>query len=376
MRLRPGYSRWLCLGFFAIALFLSGAGTGAGLSGPAGQAWAQSASSVRPPSNAVNVAPSRPGIITPQGQDVQKWGAGKKVPTTTSAQPNSARMWRNARRGARGLVSIPDKNAGVLIQSEGELWRQYRVSTLSSFGSWILFITVVALAVFFLFKGRIKVDGGFAGKLIERFSSPERFAHWLVATSFIILGVTGLMLLYGREVLIPIFGREGFSALAAFGKLAHNYVGFAFIVGILMMLVLWIRDNLPDKYDLPWMLALGGFFQRGVHLPARKFNTGQKVIFWTTVGGGGLIAISGVLLLFPTARSLQGLQFLQTWHALLALVMIAIIIAHIYIGSLGMQGAFQAMGTGKVDRNWAKQHHSVWVEEMKGAGGAKKGKKA
>jgi formate dehydrogenase subunit gamma len=121
---------------------------------------------------------------------------------------------------------------------------------------------------------------------------------------------------------------------------------------------------------------LGGFFQRDVHLPTRRFNAGQKLIFWSTVVGGGLIAASGVLLMFPAARSLQGLQFLQTWHALLSLILIAIMIAHIYIGSLGMQGAFQAMGTGKVDRNWAKQHHSVWLEEMKGAKGRAKDKKA
>lgn len=375
MRLRPGYSRWLCLGILAIALFLSGATTGAGMFGSSGTAWAQGASSVRPPSNAVDVAPSRPGRITPQGQDTQKWGAGIKVPTTASAQPGSSRLWRDIRRGVRGTVSIPNKKAGYLIQSQSEMWRQYRLSTLSNFGSWILLITVIALALFFLVRGRLKVEGGLAGKLIERFSSPERFAHWLVATSFIILGLSGLMLLYGREVLIPVFGREGFSALAGFGKLAHNYVGFAFIVGIVMMVVLWLRDNILDKYDIPWMLALGGFFQRGVHLPARKFNFGQKVIFWTTIGGGGLIAISGVMLLFPAERSLEGLQFLLTWHALLALILISIIIAHIYIGTLGMQGAFQAMGTGKVSENWAKQHHSVWVEEMKGSGAAK-GKKA
>lgn len=375
MRLRPGYSRWLCLGILAIALYLSGATAGAGVFGPVGQAWAEAASSVRPPSNAVNVAPTRPGRITPQGQDTQKWGAGNKVPTTASAQPGASRLWRNIRRGVRGTVSIPNKKAGFLIQSEGELWRVYRLSTLSNFGSWILAITVIALVLFFLIRGRVKVEGGLTGKLIERFSSPDRFAHWLTATSFIILGLTGLMLLYGREVLIPIFGREGFSTLAGFGKLAHNYIGFAFILGIVMMVFLWLRQNLPDKHDVPWLLALGGFFQRGVHLPAGRFNAGQKGIFWTTVVGGGLIAASGVLLLFPAVRSVQGLQFLQTWHALLSLVMIAIIIAHIYIGSLGMQGAFQAMGTGKVDENWAKQHHSVWVEEMKGAKGSAKDKK-
>lgn len=375
MRLRPGYSRWLCLGILTVALYLSGAATGAGLLGADGQAWAQAASSVRPPSNAVNLAPSRPGKITPQGQDIQKWGAGKKIPTTASAQPGVPRLWRDIRRGLRGTVSIPNKKAGFLIQSEGQTWRVYRLGTLSNYGSWLLAVTFIALALFFVIRGRVKIEGGPTGKLIERFSSPDRFAHWLTATSFIILGISGLMLLYGREVLIPVFGREGFSALAGFAKLAHNYVGFAFILGIVMMVFLWLRQNLPDKHDVPWLLALGGFFRRGVHPPAGRFNAGQKVIFWTTVGGGGLIAASGVMLLFPEARSLQGLQFLLTWHALLSLIMISIIIAHIYIGTMGMQGAFQAMGSGKVDGNWAKQHHSVWVKEMKGAKGSAKGKK-
>jgi formate dehydrogenase subunit gamma len=152
------------------------------------------------------------------------------------------------------------------------------------------------------------------------------------------------------------------------GKIAHNYLGFAFIVGIVLMVLIWLRQNLPDKYDLPWLLKGGGLITKG-HPAARKFNAGQKMIFWSVVIVGGIISYTGVLLMFPEMRSLEDLQGRQYWHAVLSLVMIAVIIAHIYIGSLGMKGAFQAMGSGQVDENWAKQHHSAWVEEQSGKGG-------
>jgi formate dehydrogenase subunit gamma len=280
-------------------------------------------------------------------------------------------MWRSLRRGARGTVSIPNKQAAVVIQSEGQVWRVFRNSTVFQYGAWLLLAVVVVLALFFLIRRRIKIDGGPAGRTVERFNFLERFAHWLAAVSFIILGLTGLNMLYGRAVLIPVMGKDAFAAMTHIFKLAHNYVGYAFIVGIVLMIVIWIRNNLPDKYDIPWLLKGGGLLTKA-HPPAKKFNAGQKVIFWSVVVIGGFISASGVILMFPWLSSIQYLQWVQEWHAILALIMIAVIIAHIYIGTLGMQGAFQAMGTGQVDANWAKQHHSVWaadLQEKPAAGG-------
>lgn len=288
------------------------------------------------------------------------------VPTQIQGQ-SRAETWQGIRGGEQGFVSIPNKQAGVLIQSEGEAWRSVRNGPLSQYGSWILGGIVALLALFFLVRGRIRIDGAKTGRTIERFNAFERGVHWLTAGSFIVLAVSGLNLLYGRFTLLPLIGPEPFAALAHYGKLAHNFLGFAFMVGILLVFLLWVRHNIPERHDLVWFLKAGGLFSKGIHPPARKFNGGQKVIFWSTVVGGGILGFTGVQLIFPfNFATLGELQLYQLVHAAVAVVMIAIILAHIYIGSVGMEGAFAAMGDGQVELQWAREHHSLWVEEVTG----------
>jgi formate dehydrogenase subunit gamma len=217
----------------------------------------------------------------------------------------------------------------------------------------------------------------------------ERFAHWLTAVCFIVLALTGLNLLYGKHVLLPVLGPTVFAALTLAGKYAHNYLAFGFMVGVVMMVVLWVRHNIPNKVDFQWLAKGGGLFVKGVHPPSKKFNAGQKFIFWTVVLGGLSLSLSGISLLFPFTFAMfePTYSFLnvfgfglptdltpmdemlhsQLWHTWIALGLIAIVIAHIYIGSLGMEGAFDAVGTGHVDENWAREHHNLWVEEVKSA---------
>jgi formate dehydrogenase subunit gamma len=311
--------------------------------------------------------------------------SGGAVPGDSLGSESDAEIWRAIRRGAQGNVTIQDKKAGYMIQSAGESWRAIRNGPLSVYGSWAILGVIALLALFFVFRGRIRIDHGASGRVIERFNGLERFAHWLLANTFILLALTGLNVMYGRYVLRPLIGAEAFATITEIGKYIHNYVGFAFMVGVLMILVLWIRNNVPDKHDLVWLAKGGGMFTKGSHPPARKFNAGQKILFWLVVLGGLSISLSGIALMFPFEISLfsptfavlnvfglglptdltpmQEMQLSQLWHAIVALGLVAVIIAHIYIGTLGMEGAFDAMGTGKVDRNWAKEHHPLWLEE-------------
>ncbi|MFQ5954760.1 MAG: formate dehydrogenase subunit gamma [Kiloniellales bacterium] len=292
------------------------------------------------------------------------------------------------RQGVTGTVSLPDQQAGVLIQSEGDNWRAWRNGPMSVYGGWLLLAICVVVAVFFGLRGRIRTEAGFSGRTVERFNFIERFTHWLTATSFIVLALTGLNVLYGRYVLKPVIGADAFSAVTLAGKYAHNYIAFPFMLGVVMMLVLWVRHNFPNRYDFIWLAKGGGMFMKGVHPPAKKFNAGQKIVFWVVILGGILVSLSGISLLFPfqipmfaktfellnlvgfdlpTALTpMADMQLSQLWHGIVALVFIAIIIAHIYIGSLGMEGAFDAMGTGMVDENWAREHHNIWAAEVKG----------
>src|SRR5713226_4322690 len=293
---------------------------------------------------------------------------------------------RQIRQGVQGNVSIPNKQAGVLIQSEGENFRAARNGPLSTFGAWVLFGIIAVLALFFALRGRIKLQSGWSGLVVERFTDIERFTHWLTAVSFIVLALSGLNMLYGRYVLRPIIGATAFSWLTWIGKLAHNYLAFAFMIGIVLMFVLWLRENIPNRYDWQWIKRAGGFFSKHDHPPAKKFNAGQKLVFWLVILGGASASLSGLALLFPFTLAwfshtfaflnifglglptdltpLQDTQLSQIWHAIIGLLMIALIIGHIYIGTIGMEGAFDAMGTGKVDRNWAEEHHQLWVAEM------------
>ncbi len=310
---------------------------------------------------------------------------GGAVPGQAIGGGSDSDTWRAIRRGGRFSVSIPDKQAGIMIQSEGENWRAARNGPVSVYGIWLLGGVLVLLALFFALRGRIRIEAGFSGRLIERFNNIERFAHWLTASSFVVLGLTGLNMRYGRYVIKPWLGTDAFSTLTAWGKYSHDFIGFAFIVGIVMILVLWLRDNIPDKTDIVWLAKGGGMFSKGSHPPAKKFNAGQKIVFWLTIIAGASLSYTGLSLMFPFTMapfaitfdilnifgfglptdldSMQEMQLTQLWHAILGLLMIAVILAHIYIGWIGMEGAYDAMGTGYVDANWANEHHSLWVAD-------------
>ena len=330
-----------------------------------------------------------PNVRPPAGASVPSGPAGSEGVRTWNYD---LEMWQQLRQGAEGKVTIPDTKAGRLVDSSGEAWRNLRNGPLPVYGAWLLAGTVGLIALFFLVRGRIKVEHGWAGRTIERFSGFERMGHWLLATSFIVLAVTGLNVLYGRYVLLPVIGKEAFASIAQVGKMLHNYVAFAFMLGIVWVLITWIRHNIPSWRDLQWLAMGGGMLVKGVHPPSWKFNAGQKILFWLIILGGASISLSGLSLLFPyelpmfaktfaainsvlgtdlpvTLTVNQEMQYASLWHAIMGVFLTAVIIGHIYIGTLGMQGAFSAMGSGQVDVAWAKQHHSLWADEvLKGSG--------
>jgi formate dehydrogenase subunit gamma len=214
------------------------------------------------------------------------------------------------------------------------------------------------LIVFYMLRGSVMIDGGRSGRTIERFNGTERFVHWLTASSFVVLAITGLNVAYGRYLLLPILGPDGFSSWSIAAKWAHNFVSFPFMIGIALMLFIWVAHNIPNRYDLEWIKQGGGLFTRGTHPPARK------------IIGGTVISFSGLYLLFPFYFGGMGdQQFMVILHSIVGLILLAIILAHIYIGTLGMEGAWDAMYTGEVDERWARDHHGVWVAEMKGGRG-------
>ena len=338
----------------------------------------QSQSSVRPPDSAVSTSDE---------------AVGGAVPGGALGTSSDSETWRAVRFGAQGTVSIPDEKAGVLVQSDGENWRLVRTGPFFDYLGLAMLATLALLALFYALRGRIRIEHGFAGVLIRRFSTLERTGHWLMAVSFIVLAITGLNISFGKDLVMPLIGKEAFGPMSSFLKSVHNYVAFAFIAGLAIAFVTWVIHNIPNRHDLVWLAKGGGIFVKGVHPPSRKFNAGQKIIFWLVMLGGLSLILSGWALLFPFEHyyftdtfaafaavgidvpailglpeppysAIQEQQFATLWHAIVAVFMICVILAHIYIGSVGMEGAFDAMGSGDVDLNWAKEHHSIWVEEV------------
>lgn len=263
-----------------------------------------------------------------------------------------------------GRLDIPDARARVLIQPAGRRWDYFHEITLHRGGAVVLIGMIAILALAYLIMGRLRIIGGRSGKKLKRFTPFERFSHWLLAVSFVLLGLTGLNITFGKIVLLPILGASAFSDLSQVSKYVHNFGSFAFVVGLSSIIVLWIKDNIPSMVDLYWLKQGGGFI-KGKHASAGRFNAGEKAVFWCAFGAGAAISVSGFILLFPFyGTNIAAMQIAQVVHAVIAILFVALIIAHTYIGTLGMEGAFEAMGTGEVDLNWAKEHHDLWLAEQ------------
>jgi formate dehydrogenase subunit gamma len=262
-----------------------------------------------------------------------------------------------------GRITIPDEKASTLIRPAGREWRDFHQGTMRTIALIAVLGTLALLVAFYLLRGKIMIDAGPSGRTITRFSAFERFIHWLTAGTFIILALSGLNVTFGKSILLPLVGPEAFTALSTGAKFAHNFLGLPFAIGVVLTFLIWIRDNIPNGGDLSW-LAQGGGLVGGKHPPARRFNGGQKIVFWTVVIGGVALSVSGFFLLFPyESGGVLNLQFWNSVHGIVSVLMIGLMLAHAYIGSVGMEGAFDAMGSGEVDLNWAKEHHSIWVQE-------------
>lgn len=213
---------------------------------------------------------------------------------------SDAEVWRDLRFNEANIkVSAGGDTAKVLVQDGGMAWLQFRQGPLVTYGGWGLVAVLGLLALFYLIRGRIRIDGEKTGRTVTRFQFIERFAHWLMGGSFVVLGITGLISLMGRKFLIPAFGHDAFSAIAVGSKWVHNNISWAFMIGLVMVFFMWVLHNIPNRTDLKWLAVGGGIFTKGVHPPAKKFNAGQKLIFWSVIVLGVSISVSGLSLLFP-----------------------------------------------------------------------------
>ncbi len=288
-----------------------------------------------------------------------------------------ANYWRAIREGNAGYTSASGPyTTNVLIQNGGQNWRQLRNGPVASYTPWILAIVVLLIGLFHLIKGPQKLEGPLSGKTVPRWSLGERVLHWYTAVLFIILSITGLSLLFGRAVLIPVLGPQGFGAWADFAMLLHNYLGPFFVVGVLLEILAWMRFNIPNATDWAWIKKGGGMLS-GEHVSAGRSNGGEKIWFWIVATFGVAVCVTGLILDFPNfGQTRETMQLTSIIHAIAAIIWVAVSLGHIYLGLLGSEGALQGMARGRVSVEWAKQHHDLWYEEVKNTATAETGEPA
>ncbi len=329
-----------------------------------------------PAVQSANIMDFKPDASQAPGYAEQTNGERAKV------QPgNNAPMWRDVGKGVAGYSSLPVRQApeaGVLIQpfveypgsrltNAGEAWRQVRNNWIIPYGGSLLFIVALAIAIFYWRKGAIRLHGTPTGREIERFTPFERSAHWSNAIAFVVLAVSGLVMAFGKFILQPVIGDTLFGWLTYALKNAHNFAGPLFAVSLVVVFFTFVKDNMPAKGDLVWLLKGGGILS-GKEVPSHRFNAGEKIVFWGGVFLLGAVVVASGFVLDKIVPGLiyerSTMQMANMVHGVATVLMMAMFMGHIYIGTIGMEGAYSAMRTGYVDETWAKEHHELWHADI------------
>ena len=348
----------------------------AALLGVFAQVPAQAQDKSAPAVQSANIMDVKPDASQAPGYAEQTNGERAKV------QPgNNAPMWRDVGKGVAGYSSLPVRQApeaGVLIQpfveypgsrltNAGEAWRQVRNNWIIPYGGSLLFIVALAIAIFYWRKGAIRLHGTPTGREIERFTPFERSAHWSNAIAFVVLAVSGLVMAFGKFILQPVIGDTLFGWLTYALKNAHNFAGPLFAVSLVVVFFTFVKDNMPAKGDLVWLLKGGGILS-GKEVPSHRFNAGEKIVFWGGVFLLGAVVVASGFVLDKIVPGLiyerSTMQMANMVHGVATVLMMAMFMGHIYIGTIGMEGAYSAMRTGYVDETWAKEHHELWHADI------------
>jgi formate dehydrogenase subunit gamma len=337
------------------------------LLGAGSSAWAQAPAANGPPAGFVAQAEPK---------------ADESNAVRAKTQPgNNAPMWRAVRESGKteGTTSLPGAEKGTLIQSftqypgsrlasAGEAWRQVRNQWILPYGGSLLLIVVLALGIFYWRRGALGHDHPDTPLMIERFTPLERAAHWTNAGAFLALAASGIVMAFGKFFLLPILGGTLFGWLSYALKNLHNFVGPLFAVSLLIVVLIFVKDNIAGLQDFRWLKNAGGLLGEK-EVPSHRFNPAEKGLFWWGITVPGLFIVgSGLVLdmLVPGFGDRRGdMQIAHMVHAVCAMLMMTALLGHIYMGTIGTRGAYKAMRTGYVSEGWAQEHHELWYDDVK-----------
>ena len=309
---------------------------------------------------AASIATAQSPAVNPTEASDAKAQQERQITQPLNNQP----LWSEVRSGVPQVTTVKGRETNVLIQPEGQTWRALRVPILF-WGGIIVALAVLGLAVFYLVRGTMGAASKPGERMIERFSTMDRYAHWFVAIVWVALAITGLILSLGKAVLLPLVGYTLFSWLAILAKTIHNFAGPLLIIGVPWLFVRFIRDNGIGAEDVRWFTHIIGYF-KGHEYPSDRFNAGEKLVFWFVLAlGSTALIVTGLILLFPNFDQTRStMQVANVLHAIAAYLSIALACVHMYLGTLGLEGAYRAMRDGNVSESWAEHHHQRWYERI------------
>ena len=295
-------------------------------------------------------------------------GTTEATPYSVEAQksPPSATQ-RKAESGAAQYTQSRNREGGVFQQAEGQWWRTVRNGPVTFYGGWLLVLVPLLIFGYYAVFGPMRVHDPLTGRKMQRFEVWERYIHWTTAICFVTLGLTGIVILFGKHILIPVLGHAAFSWVAVIAKNLHNLVGPLFFVSVVMLFIRFVKYNQWQRFDWQWLLHMPSILRGKRHVPSDKFNAAEKMWFWVGVCLFGLVvSLSGFVLDFPNfEQGRHAMQIANLVHGIGAILFICLALGHIYMGTIGAEGAFKAMQTGVVDEAWAREHHELWYQEEK-----------
>ncbi|MEO8739085.1 MAG: formate dehydrogenase subunit gamma [Casimicrobiaceae bacterium] len=297
----------------------------------------------------------------------QEAAAAKNEVVQQRVQPlNNAPVWKEVRSGMPQVTTVIGRETNILVQSDGQTWRAIRNGPISIYGGWLIALIVLAIGTFYFVKGTMPMHEPPTGRLLRRFTPWDRAVHWTTASVFVVLAISGLVMLFGKSLLLPIIGATLFSWLAIVGKNLHNFLGPLFIVCLILIFATFVRNNFPQRGDAAWIAHFGGLFS-GRDTPSFKFNAGEKMWFWGGVAFlGFIVGSTGLILDFPNFdQTRETMQWAHVFHSVGGILFMTGALGHIYMGTIGMVGAYDAMRTGYVDEAWAREHHLYWYNDIK-----------
>src|SRR6202140_1296460 len=230
------------------------------------------------------------GIVVSAPAIAQKLGPDG-APNPTASVTSERDLLKQVPR-VEGRIDIPDTKAAVLIQPAGRTWDYFHEVLLHWGGAIVILGTIAMLGLAYVIVGRIRIAAGRSGRRILRFEAFERYSHWLTAASFVVLGLTRLNITFGKIVLLPLIGPDAFSSLSQAAKYVHNFTSFAFMAGLVLIAVIFFRDNLLERVDIDWLRQGGGFI-KGKHSSAGRFSLGEKLGYWLSLAASIAVSVSG-----------------------------------------------------------------------------------